>query len=137
MATEFPYLCLTAAMETETGRRVLKQYLTQLGYITRAVTDSNISEQIKPYFDAFASLRNSVQDTMRMLSALRRRVSVVWTLMTTTFEEHKTRLDTIETSLEGHGTRLDTIEKSLELVMSLPAFSTGGATVSVEEEEKL
>ena len=238
---EFPYLCLTAAMETETGRRVLKQYLMQLGYATKSATDSAVSEQIKPYFDAFKVLRNSLRDTTRNLSALVDRVSAVddnlmgrvdelrssivehaeklYILMdgdrmevinhilrdvgqlkgsinenteklsnldanlkefegsihentqhiigrlqehTNKLSNHTGDIDTLGThydtlatrykemyamyetafthmksALEGHRTRLDTIEKSLELVMSLPAFSTGGATVSVEEEEKL
>ena len=77
MATEFPYLCLTAAMETETGRRVLTEYLTKLGYATRRVHDITVSEQINPLFSAFRHLRNSIGQTTRNLSALVDRVSAV------------------------------------------------------------
>ena len=68
MATEFPYLCLTAAMETETGRRVLNEYLTKLGYATRSVHDIAVSEQIKPVFTAFRGLRGTLQQTTRNLT---------------------------------------------------------------------
>ena len=58
-------------METETGRRVLKQYLKELG----CTTDSAVWEQISPYFAAFKALRNAIRQNTNAIRQNTRKVS--------------------------------------------------------------